>query len=267
MVISILTYPGGVRVAGIRDIDARGMCSDPAGNVWVTAYVTGTFELFEYAHGGTTPIATIAMPKHSFAGGCAVDPASGDLAVANLTSGGDPYGGRIYVWSGARPGKPAAYKTPLVPEYLTYDDQGNIFAAGYFGGSDLWLVLGELPKGAQRVEDIKLDKRTGTPGSIQWDGTRVAVGTGAFGLPGPPRIYRVRVSGTNGRVTGETVPRDPRMYYQPIFSLIGGSVVSTAGSAGDRVEVWPYPSGGKRTQYVGFFERIQGMTISSGHTP
>ena len=112
------------------------------------------------------------------------------------------------VWAGARPGKPAVHKAPFVTEYVTYDDNGNIFAAGYPGGSDPWLVLGELPKGARELEHIKLDKRTGAPGSIAWDGTRVAVGTGGFVLKGAPRIYRVKISGTSGRVTGETVPRD-----------------------------------------------------------
>ncbi len=120
---------------------------------------------------------------------------------------------------------------------------------------------------ARELEHIKLDKRTGVPGSIAWDGTRVAVGTGGFVLKGAPRIYRVKISGTSGRVTGETVPRDPAMYARPIFSLFAESVVSIAGSAGDRVNVWPYPSGGTRTQYIGFFERIEGMTISAGHAP
>jgi hypothetical protein len=265
-VISILSYPGGMPVARIRHIDALGICADPSGNVWVIAYVSGAFELLEYAHGGTTSIAEITMPKNTYARGCAVDPASGDLAVANERSG-NPYGGRIYVWAGARPGKPAVHKAPFVTEYVTYDDDGNIFAAGYPGGSDPWLVLGELPKGARELEHIKLDKRTGAPGSIAWDGTRVAVGTGGFVLKGAPRIYRVKISGTSGRVTGETVPRDPAMYVRPIFSLLAGSVVSIAGSAGDRVDVWPYPSGGTRTQYIGFFERIEGMTISPGHAP
>lgn len=265
-VISILSYPGGMPVARIRHVAALGMCSDRSGNVWVIAYVSGAFEMLEYAHGGTTPIAEIAMPKNFYAGGCAVDPASGDLAVANERSG-NPYGGRIYVWAGARPGKPAVHKAPFVPEFVTYDDKGNIFAAGYPGGSDFWLVLGELPKGARELERIKLDKSTGVPGSIAWDGRRIAVGTGGFPLKGTPRIYRVRISGASGRVTGETVPRDPAMYYRPIFSLLGDSVVSIAGSAGDRVDVWPYPSGGTRTQYIGFFERIEGMTISVGQTP
>ena len=159
------------------------------------------------------------------------------------------------------------YKAPFVPEYVTYDDKGNICAAGYLGGSDPWLVLGELPKGARRVERLKLDKPVGVPGSIAWDGTHVAVATGGFDLKGAPRIYRVNISGTTGKVTGETVPRDPPMYDQPIFSLVGESVVSLAGFAGDRVDVWPYLKSGKRTQYIGLFEADKSMTISPGQAP
>lgn len=266
IVVSILSYPGGIPVAKIRHIGAQGMCTDSSGNVWMVAYVSGAFELLEYAHGGTTPIAQIAMPKHSYyPRGCAVDPVTGDLAVADANGG--PYGGRIDVWAGARSGKPAVHKAPFVPQYVTYDDKGDIVVAGYPGGSDFWLVLGELPKGARRVEYIKLDKPTGLPGSIEWGGTHVAVGTGGFELKGAPRIYRVKISGTTGRVTGETVPRDPAMYYQSIFALLGNRIVSLAGTRGDRVEVWPYPKSGMGTQYTGFFKQVKAMTISPGQTP
>jgi hypothetical protein len=58
--------------------EPQGECSDAAGNVWITN--TNMSQIIEYAHGGTTPIATLSDP-YEFPVGCAVDPRSGNLAV------------------------------------------------------------------------------------------------------------------------------------------------------------------------------------------
>ena len=53
-------------------------CSDSKGNV----FISGGTEVVEFAHGGTTPIATYSIAYYP-ATGCSVDPESGSLAVVN----------------------------------------------------------------------------------------------------------------------------------------------------------------------------------------
>ena len=80
----------------------QGECSDRAGNVWITN--TNSLNLLEYAHGGTNAIADLADPT-GYPVGCAVNPATGDLAVTNLfdLSGG---GGFSYTKMHAVPPDP-----------------------------------------------------------------------------------------------------------------------------------------------------------------
>lgn len=59
-----------------------GLCSDSVGDVFVTTF--GPYSqsyVYEYAHGGTEPIATLVDPGDS--NGCAIDPKTGNLAVTN----------------------------------------------------------------------------------------------------------------------------------------------------------------------------------------
>lgn len=262
-VVAILTYPQGNPVATITGISPWGICSDTAGNVWVVSYTARGWYVYEFAHGGTKPIARISMPKHySFGTSCAVDPTSGDLAVANQ-SNGVSYTGSIDVWAGAKPGKLVVYTVPFVPQNAAYDDRGNLFFDGFPGGSDLNLVFGELAHGSKAVTRVQLDKRIGLPGGVQWDGKYVAVETGGWGLINRlSRIYRVQVSGSIGKVVDGVYPKDPKLHYATYICIDGKSVVSMAGSAGDMVYRWPYPAGGSHTQFIGHFGSIRGMTIS-----
>ena len=56
-----------------------GLCSDRNGHVWVTDSRNSLIS--EYAHAGTKPIVRLSDGNEPV--GCAVDPRSGDLAVAN----------------------------------------------------------------------------------------------------------------------------------------------------------------------------------------
>ena len=59
-----------------------GDCTDANGNV----FISNDDNVFEYAHGGTEPIATLDLPG-SNAIGCSVDPTTGNLAVVFSGSG------------------------------------------------------------------------------------------------------------------------------------------------------------------------------------
>lgn len=263
-VVSMLTLPLGKPVAKISVGYLSGMCSDASGNVWLVVWHAHPhgYYLEEYAHGGTQPIAQIRIPRGVIGGGCAVDPSSGDLAAINEVGGNRTLNGSIDVWAGARAGKPTAYDVPFVPENGAYDDNGNLFFDGRPAGSDPGFRFGELAKGSGAVAAIGIDKKTALAGGVLWDGTYVAVQTGGYQpfLKGRPRIYRIESVSGSGHVIGIVVPRDPALRGTAWFALYGHSVVSI--SERNRIDVWPYPAGGRRTRIIGRFGNIRGLTIS-----
>ena len=106
--------------------------------------------LYEYAHGGRR--ITTLIDSLGEGSACAVDPTTGDLAVANEI-GGD-YRSNVAIYSDAS-GVPAQYSLPDVdwPFSATYDDMGDLFVGGqvsvYDAGTD-W-----LPKGATNSNGLK----------------------------------------------------------------------------------------------------------------
>jgi len=253
-VVSIVTFPQGSPVATISNLyEPNGICSDGSGNVWVVAY-RSSWNVYEFAHGGTKPIAEIPMPKRAVGGSCAVDPTTGNLAVEDRDSA---IKGMIDVWPGARSGKPTVYRVPFEPVALTYDDQGNLFSDGIIGSTALF-VFGELAAGHSRFKVIQLHEPTGVPGGLQFDGQYVAVETGGIG--GKPRIYVLSVSSSGVQVV-DTL-RFGTMYFEAWFCIEGDLLGGMATQHGNRVDLWPYPSGGHPTQTLERFDQIRGMTIS-----
>jgi DNA-binding beta-propeller fold protein YncE len=118
-----------------------GLCADKAGNVWVVN--DGASQLVEYAHGGSTPIATLS-DTGEYPEGCSVDAVTGNLAVTNFysTSGA----GSVSIYAAAR-GTPQIYSDPAIVNYrfCGYDARGNLFVDG--ANSSSAFVFAELPKG------------------------------------------------------------------------------------------------------------------------
>jgi hypothetical protein len=71
----VLSYPSGTYVTSIP-AGGVAICSDTSGNVFFSQDSIVT----EYAHGASSPTATFTLPGNA-AAGCAVDPATNDLAV------------------------------------------------------------------------------------------------------------------------------------------------------------------------------------------
>jgi hypothetical protein len=256
--VAILSYPLGKRVAEI-DLRGypRGICSDTQGNVWVTVGRShGPDYVEEFAHGGTTPIAALRMPTGTSGAGCAVDPSSGDLAVT--TSAGS-YHGSVAVWRGAKKGSPKVYPAPFVALNAAYDDDGNLFVDGVPGGSDFWLEFGQLRRGDNEVMRVSLGRPGASAGGIAWDGTDIAVATGAY-HGRRARIYRVHVSSSGLKVVGAVHVRD--LNGAPQICIYRGTVVGMAGAIGDRIAAWPYPAGGKPARYITQLKYISGVAIS-----
>jgi hypothetical protein len=262
-VVSILSLQGKTMASITGYGYISGSCADAAGNVWVLN-MRHRWHVDEFAHGGTTPIAELRPPRRwSILSGCAVDPVSGDLAVVGANIDGAQY---AIIWSGARSGKPAMYHVPFYAGEAAYDDAGDLFITGPAGGSisEYFFAFGELAKGSDQVARIQLDKKTGHPGGVQWDGSYVVVGTTQERDRPRGCLYRVQVSGTTGKVVGVVFPHGfyPGLYPSPLFVLHDHAVIGVAGTYGDGVWAWPYPAGGKPASQIASFKYITGLTIS-----
>src|SRR3984957_12031743 len=169
----IFSYPKGKLVGEITvpSGDFAGLCSDSAGDVFVTSVGSRSqSNILEYAHGGTEPIGTLDDP--GWPNGCAVDPTTGSVAVTNQFADDPPYyrGDVVIFPNGQAP--PAQYFDSNVGYFLfcAYDATGNLFADG-----DGYLT--ELAAGAQSLSDITLSQSIG-PSSIQWVSAYQAFGVG-----------------------------------------------------------------------------------------
>lgn len=117
----IYSYPNFALKQSFPDFPG-GVCTDAAGDVW---YVIGE-EVLEFAHGGTTPIATLHAPSN-FAQSCAVNPTDGTLAVGIVVVQSGI--GSIALFAHAK-GQPKIVQGLSEIFFLTYDSKGNLFGDG-----------------------------------------------------------------------------------------------------------------------------------------
>ncbi len=132
--VQIFDYPKGTNVGTITGFGyPEGLCSDSSGNVYVAD--GGSQQVFKYAHGGTAPVA-ILSDSGEVPASCAVDPSTGNLAVANLLFTTQFEIGSISVY-------PAGSTTPTVytdanharEYFLSYDNASNLYVDGVDSGN------------------------------------------------------------------------------------------------------------------------------------
>jgi hypothetical protein len=257
--LSIFDFPQGRPVGDFAlSGSPTGVCADNAGNVWIVESKKYVWYAYEYAHGGTAPIAKIRIPNPNYASGCAIDPSSGDLAVFGGVDGSQGKGGRVDIWPGARQGNPAEYLLSFTPSAGAYDPSGDLFVDGYIGGSHFF-YLDELAKGGTSFSDVVVDRHTEFPGGVEWDGSYITVETGGFGHRAS--IYRLTVSDGHASVVGTTHPRDLDVGS---FCVGDGVVAGISGPYGLKVLLWPYPQGGSPTLLSRFKYTPRGLAISAG---
>jgi hypothetical protein len=235
--IVMLSYPQWKIVGTISGGFANSeICADPRdGNV----FVTELGQIVEYAHGGTKPIATLDAPSpYQLLGGCAVDPTTGNLAVASY----DPV--EVLIYAGAQGSATVhADKKLTTFDYPAYDNAGNLYvtAATKTGA----FRIAELKARHTRFEPITLNEDV-RGGKIQWDGTYLTF-QNWLGQHRGRVLYQVQVNGHTGTVVNEA--QLLKAGGDPNFWLQNGSVIGLYGgikSHNDRaVAAWPYPSGGK----------------------
>lgn len=228
-----------------------GLCSDTKGNVYVVD--VNAADIVEYAHNGALPIKTLS-DAGQYPSSCAVDPKTGNLAVTNLVTASDGPG-NVAIYKRAK-GTPKIYSDlEITKAYMCgYDDKGNLFVDGF--GTSFAFEFAELPAGQTTMKNITIDRSIQYPGSVQWDGTYVAIGDEES------EIYQVLVSGTKGKVQGSTQLEGEMFAIE--FWIQGGRVVATnenSAGTGD-VGIWKYPAGGPATKMFGSFQKPYGITIS-----
>jgi hypothetical protein len=261
--IFIFAYPGGTPMGTIADAQyPLGLCSDIGGNVWVTNFGAASNQIVEYAHGGTTPIATLNDPGED-PRSCSIDPTTGNLAVANSEPGD------VVVYTR---GTPQPYDPQLnYPIAVAYDDKGNLFVDGYHIQSGPLFRLSVLPAGAAQFQHLKVESALGVPGSLQWDGTDLAVGDSEH----PNTIYRLKVANKfKHAVLDSTVTLNGPVKQSAEgvqFWMGGGTLIMPFGAQHyvNNVGFWNYPAGGdyvSRLKGLGPAE-LSGVTVSVSPTP
>lgn len=199
--VDVYSYPDRVKVGQLAGLGLPGgLCVDRAGDIFVmNIAASGSTSIVEFAHGGTTPIETLNDPGME-PSGCAVNPVSGDLAVANYcpytqSSGCGSGRGNILIYPKAK-GSPRSYKVQGVTHfsYCAYDDGGTLYADGY-GRRSHSFELAELPKGGDKLEKVRIhwaysEPEIVDPGGVQWDGRFLAIGY-PQGENITPSVYRI----------------------------------------------------------------------------
>jgi hypothetical protein len=258
--IYVFSFPNGKLVGTLTGFDSPGgECVDASGNVFITNEATAP-NILEYAHGGTTPIATLSDPAGNPLS-CSIDPVSGDLAVANTQGATSNAQGNVAIYRKAR-GKPKVRTDLNVPEvfYCGYDDAGNLFIDGENIGSSF--EFAELPVNGRRFKNITLQQRIGFPGSVQWDGKNVTVADAGSSIT--PTIYRFAIEHAKGDLVGTTLLDTANDIGQTWITPASGKAAkqNVVAAESGTVGIWKYPAGKAPLRTLTGFTNPFGVTVS-----
>jgi hypothetical protein len=271
--VYVFTYPDRVPAGTLANLNtyATGECVDRAGDIFITTSnqsQVGT--IYEYAHGGTTPIAALNDPGQPY--GCAVDPLTGNLAVGNNYDTSNPYNtnyGDVAVYAGAQ-GSPTMYYSSQFPSFYFcgYDNKGNLYASV----ADEYAVgpqLARLSRGSTTFSLITIAATKLYFGylfapSVQWDGKRITVSSHSSTPNGPVSVYRLRISGTSATVVGTTELKSINNRHEGQSWIQGGTIIGIDNKAGTDVAFWRYPQGGlaRHTLKKVGSDLLWGVTVS-----
>jgi hypothetical protein len=176
-----------------------GQCVDRGGDVYVVD--NNTSKIYEYAHGGTTPIAT-ATDDYGSPIGCSVDSTTGNVAVGNFNGPGSGTGG-IDVFAGGLNGSQTNYTDSNLFHLFPpgYDPGGNLFvqATDYSGTHE----LAELPAGSAKFTLLG-GLTVGFPGAVAWDGFYLTATDQNYQNAYTTMIYRITVAGSTVKAVRAT---------------------------------------------------------------
>lgn len=256
-IVVVLSYPQGKEVGQLSGFSGvSGACVDTAGDVWIVNFSPP--EVIEYAHGGTTPIATLSDPGAEPVG-CSVDASTGNLAIVSY------YPSNVAVYQKAQ-GNPTLYTDPDFTEYgaCAYDGSGNLFVDGAITVGE----IAELPRGSNAMQTVSLSEQI-FPRDLEWDGHYLAIVDNTGAPRGPIPVDRVNITPSGGQVVGTTQLQSPgghRPGDGVQYAIRGKTIVGP-----DRYEkrhefsllFWRYPKGGKPTRVIRNIGAPNGAVISS----
>jgi hypothetical protein len=220
-----------------------GACVDNAGDVWIAdAYAQ---KLYEYAHGGTAPIATLDDTA-SFPNGCTINKRNGDLAVGNEYSATIGKGS-ITIYPHASGQGTIYYDSGLDDVFsLDYGPKGNIFLDGWTG-----YTFGMASFANRQFDPITISGATiGYPGGVQyWKNTLTVADAGS--TVAHTTIYQITEA---GKVLGQTTLGQAYQSYQ--YEIRHGQVICACYE--DRnVQLYAYPAGGTPTKTLSKLKGVQ----------
>jgi hypothetical protein len=223
-----------------------GECVDKNGDIWITNWQGMTVS--EYAHGGSTPIAT--LNTQTFQTACSVDPTTGNLALGTFY-------GTLDIWKKAR-GMPANYASSLCPTLWGpgYDDKGNLFVEAASTGSAIFVC--ELPHGGSSLQIVAFNQTIHYGADVMWDGKYIALADQSFGgFELTAGVYQAKLNASGGlTLMGSTKLADPCGNSEVIQPFIvgrrntpnnrrqGNAVTGSNNSCLANVDLWAYPAGG-----------------------
>ncbi len=259
--VNVYAFPSLKPAGKLTGFDEpQGECGDAKGNVWITS--TGNETVYKYAHGATQPSALRSDPI-GFPIGCAVDPASGDLAIVNFEdfSGG----GSVLVYKHAR-GAPAAYSNPkgLSSYFAAYDGKGDLYVSGTAKKTRTYL-LSVLPHDRTAMSSVAISGgRLYFPGTVAWHGSTLVLGDQKCKKKASSCFYELHVSGTTAKIagtTGLTGACDVAQAWVGKAQMAGGDYRYCGGPSS--ADIWRFPSGGDPTAKMGGLQIPVGAEVSA----
>lgn len=246
----VVSYPDGKLVGTLSGVGDAAPCADGNGNI----YIPQQAQLQEYAHGGTTPIATFRAG--GLIDGCSVDGTTGNVAVVYVNGGPT-----VAVFQNGSDDNPTTY-TVEQSQYCGYDNNGNLFVDAYT--SSRLTALYELPADGTKFQQLSLiESINGFPSQVQWDGEYLSLER-----RGAPTVsfYRLSVSGSEASVVSKVRIRGLR--EGGLSWIYGGTVFIPFARQGHKVVLagaWKYPKGGKPLNVLTHIDKradFQGVTYS-----
>lgn len=226
-----------------------GECTDNSGNVYITDY--SAKQILEYAHGGSKPIKKLSdSPDSPYT--CAVDPTTGNLAVAN--DDGSSQEGNIAIWA-AGSGEPVTYTDSQLYNFegCAYDGSGNLLVTDGNSPYPYSTYFAWLPKSGTKLLNIDVP---GPEASWSWHDVEGIQWDGRFFVLDAYTLYRVNLIHGQAYYVGKTEldypdeegPDGPVWIYDNKPGSQGTQVVDGVyGDGGSLVAVWDYPAGGEPT--------------------
>jgi DNA-binding beta-propeller fold protein YncE len=239
--VSVFSYPQGALEGTLTGFEEPyGECTNKAGDIWIVDDETAT--ITEYAHGGTSPIATLS-DTGDYPAGCSVDPSTGNLAVTNYEGPGGGQGS-VSIFKKAK-GKPVVYTDSSISRawFCSYDNGGNLFVDGDKNGTS-GFQLAELPSGSGTFTNISIDQNITVAGGVAWNGKYVAV---AEENEGPDSVYQFSISGSSGTEVTSTSLIGSKNVHQFWIDSAHKRVIAPSASLGT-AGYWKFPAGGDATK-------------------